>query len=218
MAKRTPKRTAQEAPRCARIDDQGQGRLSARADSEAPQAAPPRVYTEAEKEACKRELLSHNSPAGLLGVMDLTRHRDTWPEAHRRNVSSQDYDFAVEIWKAAPSLPPLPAYTDNPAVDEKNLRQWCIVAQAPAKPTAGGKKAKAPATPQADEDNQDDEDPQATPPNWSTIMSKSNAARLLKMSVDKIDDHLKLHPEAIRQLTRESWQFDKNRPLFSRLP
>jgi hypothetical protein len=40
----------------------------------------------------------------------------------------------------------VPTFTDNPVVDEKNLWQWCIDAQAPAKPQAGGKKVKTPAT------------------------------------------------------------------------
>ena len=38
------------------------------------------------------------------------------------------------------------------------------------------------------------------------------------MTTDALNDHLKVSPAAVHRLSRELWLFDRNDPLFSRLP
>lgn len=54
--------------------------------------------------------------------------------------------------------------------------------------------------------------------NWSKRISKAAAARIIGISVDKIDDHLRKHPAAVRNIFRQIWEFDKNDQVFSHLP
>jgi len=55
-------------------------------------------------------------------------------------------------------------------------------------------------------------------PNWSKPCSKTDASGRIGVSTEIIDAYLRRHPEAVNQVTRQMWQFDKNYPVFASLP
>lgn len=97
-------------------------------------------------------------------------HPKAVPGGDRRALCEDQHNRALRTRELNPSLPPVPGYTDNPVVDEKNLWQWCIDAQAhdqakahedakpdavaaPAgKPGMGGDGANQPSDPEEQED------------------------------------------------------------------
>ena len=63
-------------------------------------------------------------------LVDMLNHPDESKKAlerrERRGACSRGFNRALRMREADESLPDVPGYTDNPEVDEKNLRQWCI--------------------------------------------------------------------------------------------
>lgn len=53
--------------------------------------------------------------------------------------------------------------------------------------------------------------------NWSTPMSKSAAAKSICMTYDKLSDYIATHPHLVQRVSRQSWLFDKDAPLFQKL-
>jgi len=68
------------------------------------------------------------------------------------------------------------------------------------------------------EDGSDPTGKRKSSPKWSKACSKTGASTALGISVDAINDHLRVHPQAVHRVSRQLWQFDKNDPLFCRLP
>jgi len=84
------------------------------------------------------EKLGYYMPKYLSMEMEYERsHSEGFSEAHRREESLKQHGRALRMHELDPSLPPVPTFTDNPVVDEKNLWKWCTDAEAPAKPQAG---------------------------------------------------------------------------------
>jgi len=84
------------------------------------------------------EKLGYYTPKYLSMEMEYERsHSEGFSEAHRREESLKQHGRALRMHELDPSLPPVPTFTDNPVVDEKNLWKWCTDAEAPAKPQAG---------------------------------------------------------------------------------
>jgi len=133
-APEAPKQPAQKAPRCPTIDDQGQSRLSDRADSDA-------LFVGRDFFAGK-----NNTPHDLWISLWWLPYLGwkCWPLAHQKDIYRQEYDRAVRMRavrmrEADPSLPSV-RWFDDPSDGISWLRQWCIDAQAPAMPQVGGKQ------------------------------------------------------------------------------
>lgn len=59
---------------------------------------------------------------------------------------------------------------------------------------------------------------QGKTPNWSKPCSKTEASEVIGVSTDNINDYLRDNPAAVKKLTRQKWQFDKNFSMFCKLP
>jgi class 3 adenylate cyclase len=83
------------------------------------------------------EKWGYYTPEYLSMEMEYERsHRERFSETHRREESLQQHGRALRMRELDPTLPAVPAFTDNLAVDEAALWQWCIDAQASAPPGA----------------------------------------------------------------------------------
>jgi hypothetical protein len=89
--------------------------------------------------------------------------------------------------------------------------------EADATTEAQSPSGKAPARPEPSADAAAEGARPEHKPEWSKPFSKSQAARILRISTDNLDDYLRDNPGAVRRMTRQKWLFDRKYPLFSHL-